>query len=158
DELDHAIEEGRTGGRRNSNDNPIGNYRGATGHRRAVAAGFADHRRRFTGNRGFVDRGNAFDYVAVARNNVAGLAHHKVACSLLVAGKVLDFMVGVGRWDAFGACSVACLSQGYGVALPAPLGNGFEKIGKEEGKPQQNHDLKFEPDVPPAGEKIAYEN
>ena len=46
--------------------------------RGAIAAGFADNRRRFTGDRGFVHRGNALDDVAVRRNEIAGLDQHDV--------------------------------------------------------------------------------
>ena len=42
------------------------------GHRGAVAAGLADHRRRFSGDGRFVHRGHAFDDFAVAGDIVAG--------------------------------------------------------------------------------------
>ena len=46
---------------------PVGEHARAAGHRRAVAAGFANHRRRFAGDRRLVHRGDAFDDFAVAR-------------------------------------------------------------------------------------------
>ena len=41
----------------------------AAGHAGAVAAGLADHGRRFAGDGRFVDRGHAFDDLAVAGNH-----------------------------------------------------------------------------------------
>ena len=58
---------------------PVGDHARAAGDRRAVAAALADDRRRFAGDRGLVDRGDAFDHLAVARDEVAGLDQHDVA-------------------------------------------------------------------------------
>ncbi len=60
----------------NANDDPVGQHARAAGDRRKVAAGFADHRRGFAGDRGFVDRRHAFDHLAIGRNRVAGLDQH----------------------------------------------------------------------------------
>ena len=46
--------------------------RGAAGHRRAVAAGFANHGRRFAGNGRFIDGSDALDDLAIAGNELAG--------------------------------------------------------------------------------------
>jgi hypothetical protein len=79
DQPDHAIEEGRAGRGGDAHADPVGQHLRAAGHRGAVAAGFADDRRRFAGDRRFVDRGHALDHFAVRRNDVAGFDQHDVA-------------------------------------------------------------------------------
>ena len=51
-----------------AHDDPVGQHARAAGHRREVAAGLADDRRRFAGDRALVDRGDAFDDLAVERD------------------------------------------------------------------------------------------
>ena len=51
----------------------------AAGDRAAVAATLANDRRRFAGDRGFIDARDAFNHVAVRGNDVAGFADHEVA-------------------------------------------------------------------------------
>src|SRR5882757_8328522 len=43
-----------------------------------VTAGLADHRSGLSGDGGLVDAGDAFDHIAVAGDQVPGLAHHAV--------------------------------------------------------------------------------
>ena len=79
DERDHAVEErlARIGG--DPHDDPVRQHLRAAGHRRAIAAGLADHRRGLAGDRRFVDAGDAFDDLAVARNHLPGLDANDVA-------------------------------------------------------------------------------
>jgi hypothetical protein len=65
DHGDHAVDEGLAGIDGDAHDQPVGQHARAAGHGREVAAGFADHRRRFAGDGAFVDRGHAFDDLAV---------------------------------------------------------------------------------------------
>ena len=51
-------------------DDPIRQDLGAAGDRRAIAAGFADHRRRLAGDRRLVDRRDALDDLAVAGDHL----------------------------------------------------------------------------------------
>ena len=62
-----------------AHDDPVGQHPRAAGDRAAVAARLADDRGRLAGDRRLVDRGDALHDVAVARDQVAGLAHHQVA-------------------------------------------------------------------------------
>ena len=73
DQPDHAVEEGRARRRGDAHLDPVGQHLRAAGHGRAVAAGLADDRRRFAGDRRLVDRGDALDHLAVGRDDVAGL-------------------------------------------------------------------------------------
>ena len=76
DQRDHAIEECLAGIGRDLDLDLIGEHARAAGHRRAVASGFANHWRRFAGDRGLVHRGDAFDDLAVAGNEFAGGNRH----------------------------------------------------------------------------------
>ena len=78
-QLDHAIEEGRAGRRGDAHADPVGQHLRAAGDGRAVAARLADDRSRFTGDRRFVDRSDAFDDLAVGRDQIAGFDQDNVA-------------------------------------------------------------------------------
>ncbi len=54
-------------------EQPVREHPGAAGDRGEVAARLADHRRGLAGDRAFVDRGHAFDHLAVGRDQLAGL-------------------------------------------------------------------------------------
>ena len=81
--FDHARSCGRGRSRPGSaviaHDQPVGEHARAAGHGAAVAAALADHRRALAGDRALVDRGDAFDDLAVARDDVAGLDQDDVA-------------------------------------------------------------------------------
>ena len=79
DQGDHAIQERLAGAGRDLDDDAVGQDARAAGHAGAVAAGLADDRGRLAGDRRFVDRGHAFDDLAVAGNDLAGLDDHPVA-------------------------------------------------------------------------------
>ena len=64
-QLDHAVDEGRALRRGDADADPVRQHLSAAGHRRAVAAGFADHGRGFAGDRGLVDGGDAFDHFTI---------------------------------------------------------------------------------------------
>ena len=84
DHRDHAVEEGLARVDGDAHDEPVGQHARAAGDGREVAARFADHRRRFAGDGALVDRGHAFDHLAVERDHVAGLDQHDVALAQLV--------------------------------------------------------------------------
>ena len=65
----------------------------AAGDAGAVAARFANDRRRFAGNRRLIDRGDAFDNLAVAWDDLAGLDHDAVAGSQRRRRDLLDRVV-----------------------------------------------------------------
>ena len=99
---------------------------------------------RFAGDRRFVDRGDAFDHVAVARDQVAGLDQHDVAglqrdgrhrapgCAF-VRSPWLRKQLGLG----FGLAA----AQGRRLRLAAAFGHGFGEIGEEHSEPQPEDDL-----------------
>ena len=79
DQRDHPVDEGRARRGGDADLDLVGEHRRAAGHRRAVAAGLADDGSGFAGDRGFVDRGEALDDLAVAGDDVAGFDQHDVA-------------------------------------------------------------------------------
>ena len=84
DHRDHAVDEGLARIDGHAHDDPVRQHARAAGHGREVAAGFADHRRRFAGDGALVDRGHAVDHLAVGRDDVAGLDQHDVALAQVV--------------------------------------------------------------------------
>ena len=71
---------------RHAHHDPVGQHARAAGDGREVAARFADHRRRFAGDGALVDRGHAFDDLAVGGHGVAGLDQDHVALAQLARG------------------------------------------------------------------------
>ncbi len=157
DQPDHAVEEGRAGRRGDAHADPVGQHLGAAGHRRAVAAGLADDRRRFTGDRGFVDRGHAFDDFAVGRDHVAGFDQDNVADFQPGRGHELEILP-VRAVEQFGLGLAALPAQGVGLRLAAAFGDGLGEVGEQHGEPQPQDDLKLEQDVSAARHQIADQN
>ena len=162
DQRDHAVEEGRALRRGDADLEPVGGDARAAGDGRAVAAAFADDRRRFAGDRGFVDRGDAFDHLAVARDTVAGLDQHDIA---LLAVRRRDHARTVAARSfarplrhGLGAHA----AQRVGLRLAAAFGDRLGEIGEQHGEPQPQRDLAREQRVgadhrAAAGEEVAQE-
>ena len=141
DQPDHAVEEGRARRRGDAHADPVGQHLRAAGDRGAVAAGFADHRRGFAGDGGFVDRGHALDHLAVGGNDVAGLDQHDIADLQARSPAPAESSAVVGPVSSLAWVSVRCLAQRVGLRLAAALGDGFGEIGEQHGEPQPEDDL-----------------
>ncbi len=76
---------------RDAHDEPVGQHARAAGDRREVAAGLADHRRRFAGDRALVDRRDAFDRPRrrPARSSPASTRYDVALAQLAFAGTTL---------------------------------------------------------------------
>ena len=135
DQLDHAIEKGRAGRRRDAHANPIGEHLRAAGDRRAVTAQFTDDRSQLARDGGLVDRGYALDDLAVRRNGVAGLNQNHVADLQTGARDQLEVLP-VGTAQKFGLRFRPCLAQRSRLRLAAPFGDGFGEVGKQHREPQ----------------------
>ena len=108
---------------------PVGDDAGAAGDGRAVAAGFADHRRGFAGDRGFVDRGDALDDLAVGRDDVAGLDQHDVARPEVAARAGLGMSRRPRIDQPLGArFRSACARSVSARALPRPSASASAKL------------------------------
>ena len=131
------------GGCGNAHLDPVGKHLGAAGHRRAVAAGFADDRRGFAGDRRLVDRGDAFDHLAVGRDDFAGLDRHEIAD--LEAGGRHDLVarLAVGR-EQLGGGFRSRAAQFIGLRLAAAFRDCLREIGEEHREPQPDDDVQGE--------------
>ena len=117
---------------------PVGHHLGVAGHRRAIAAGLADHRRRFAGDGGLVDRRHPFDDFAVAGNHLAGLDPYHVALAQAAGSDALETAVGA---PLIGGEALAAGLETVRAGLATPLGERFGEIGEEHGEPQPEGDL-----------------
>ena len=79
DHRDHAVEEALARIAGDAHDQPVGQHPRAAGDGTAIAAGFADDRCGFTGDRTFVDVAAPFDDFAVAGNLFAGFDQDEMA-------------------------------------------------------------------------------
>ena len=136
----------------------IGKNRGAAGHRRPIAPGFADHGRGFAGDRRFVDRGDAFENLAVAGNDLAGLDQNDIVQlevervhDLNAAVQVVRIGIALGRGVGAG------LAQRVRLRLAAPLGDRLGEIGEQHREPQPGGDLPGKSRMPIVCEQVAHE-
>src|SRR5262245_39936222 len=78
DERDHPVQEGLTWIGGDPDNELVREHLGAAGNGGAVAAGLANDRGRLSGNRRLVDRCDAFDDLAVARDYVTRSTEHHI--------------------------------------------------------------------------------
>ena len=133
DQGDHAVEERVPGARGDLHDDAVGKDARAAGHAGAVAAGLANHGGRFAGDRRFVDRGHAFDDLAVAGNHFAGDDLDHVA-------RVQDGRnrrPPCRRRGRIRRAGVAArLPQGVGLGFAAGFGDRRGEIGEQQRRDQ----------------------
>ena len=152
---DHPVEEGRAGGGGDADLDPIRQHPRAAGDRRAVAAALADDGRGFAGDGGFIDRGHAFDHIAVAGDHVPRLDQHQIALLEIEGGDHLELPRGrSGAGEALGLGLGAGPAQILGLGLAPPLGHRLGEIGEDHGEPEPEDDLGGEADPAMAGEDV----
>ena len=158
DEPDHAVEEGgaRRGG--DAHAYPVGKHLRAAGDGRAIAAEFANDRRRFPSDGGFVDRSHALDHLSVGRNDVAGFNQHDVIDLELRRGNQPIALRIVRAGYQLGLGFGALPPQRFGLSLAPTLGDRFGEVGEQHREPQPQDDLEFETDVFAAGREITDQN
>ena len=100
---------------------------GAAGHCRTIAARFADDRRRFTSNRALVHRRDAFDDVAVGRNDLAGRYAYVSPFRRDGAGTISSKPSASSR---FAVVSVLARRGVSACALPRPSAIASAKLAK----------------------------
>jgi hypothetical protein len=110
--------------------------------------------RRFAGNGGLVDRGDAFDHLAVGGDHVGRLDQHDIADLEVHAGHQAIALV-VGPGQELGLRLRARAPQGLGLRLAAPLGDGLGEVREQHREPQPEDDLDLEQQVRAAGHQIA---
>ena len=120
-----------------ADDDAVGQDAGAAGDAGAVAAGLADHRGRFAGDGRLVDGGHAFDDLAVAGDDLAGLDDDAVAVAAARSRRVsLDRDRPLPSSAGRPAVSLARLAQGVGLGLAAGLGQGRGEVGEQHRQKQ----------------------
>ncbi len=100
----------------------------AAGHGAAVTATFPNNRRRFAGDRGFIDARDSFDHIAIGRNDVARFANNDVA------------LLQDRRWERFLHCHYATGAPSFpcaiwrnaaACALPRPSATASAKLANK---------------------------
>ena len=140
-QLDHPVQERFARIRRDAHLDFIRQYARAAGHRRAIAARFANHRRRLSGDRGFVHRGDSLNHFAVPGNEFRRRYHHHVAQPQLRTGHRFDRAIrAYSPRNRFRPRP----PQRLGLGFPAPLRHRFRKIREQHGEPQPHRNLQRE--------------
>ena len=117
----------------------------------------ADHRRGLAGDRRLVHRGDAFDHVAVAGDQVAGLHQDDVA--LLQVWRRHHLIIrGVRRSEPLGLRLGARLAQRRRLRLAAAFRHRLGEVGEQHGQPQPDDDLEGEAEMSAAGPEVAQED
>ena len=157
DQRDHAVEEGRALRRGDAHLQPIGDDERAAGDRRAIAARLTDDRRRFAGDRRFIDRGHALDHFAVGGNEIARLDQNDLSRPKLACRSRHDqplFRID----DELGHGLLARPTQGCRLCFTATFGHGLGEIGEQHGEPQPDDDLELEAEMLASRDEIADKN
>ena len=123
-----------------AHDEPVGEHARAAGHRGEVAARLADHRRRLARDRALVDRGDAFDDLAVERHDVAGLDQHDGAFLQLVGLLRVPRRAVLGRAQHLGDDLLLHAAQARRLRLAAAFGERLGEVGEEHREPQPDGD------------------
>ena len=142
DQRDHPVEEALPRIDRHAHPDAVGDDARTRGHRRPVAARLADHRRAFAGDRGFVDRGDAGDHLAVGRDQVARLDQHDVADRQAAAGDQFPAVGNTGQ--QLGAQFRLGIAQARGLRLAAPFRQRLGEGAEQDGQPQPDDELELE--------------
>ena len=106
---------------------------GAAGHRRAVAAGLADDRRRLAGDGRLVDRADALDHLAVGGDHLARDHLDHVVALQLGRRHVLELAV---QRLAVGDRGRAGGAQGVRLGLATALGDRLGEVCEQHRQPQ----------------------
>ena len=141
DERDHAIEKAVAFVHRYANDDAIAQHARAAGDGAAIAAAFANDRRRFAGDGRFIDARDAFDDIAVGRNDIAGFANDGVA--FLQIG-CRNFLFAARCASRRAIVVVRCFAQRGGLRLAATFRHRFREVGKEHREPEPERELQNE--------------
>ena len=147
DQFDHAVHERLAGVGGHADRDLVGEHLGAAGDGRAVAAGLADHGGRFAGDGRFVDRGGAFDDLAVGGNHLADRHDEHVAFPQRFRFPPDERAV---RIAPLGTGLGAAPAERFGLGLAAAFGHGLGKVREDHREPQPDGDLQDERALPNA--------
>jgi hypothetical protein len=141
DEADHPVEEGLAGIGGDADQDPVGEDGRAPGDRAAVAARFPDDRRRLTGDGRLVDRGDALDHLAIARDHLSRLHHHDVP---LAEGRGRDLLL-LAVHQPPRSDVASHLPERVRLRLAPPLGHRLGEVGEDHREPEPQAHREGEP-------------
>jgi hypothetical protein len=144
DHPDHAVEErlARVGG--DLHDEPVGEQARPAGDRAEVAARLADHRCGLAGDRALVDRADAFDDLAVRRDEVAGLDQHDVAAAQHRARNLRPVLAPARLRQLLRHHLPARATQARRLRLRAALSDRLGEVGEQHGEPEPDRHVQDE--------------
>ena len=145
---DHAVQEGIARFRRDADDDAVADHAGAPRYGAAVSPAFTDDRGGFPGNGGFVHAGDAFNHLAVKRNDVPGLAQHFLPLAQLGNG---DYFLRPLVRQQTGVHIDAHFFQGVRLGLSTAFRQCFRKVGEQDGEPEPERDLQGKAERLPGG-------
>ena len=133
DQGNHPIKKGLARRRRDIHDDPIRYDKRTAGDTGAISAGLANHRSRLACDRRLVDRRDSFDYLTVARNDLARRYYDSVAG--LELGRA-DLLHNAHAFEPVCWSLAARLAQRLGLRLAACLGKRSCNVGEEHREEQ----------------------
>ncbi len=158
DQRDHPVDEGRAGRGGDLHLDEVGQHRRSAGDSRSIAAGLANDGRGLAGDRRFIDRGDAFEDLAVAGNDLARFDQNDIAKAKIERVDAFDDAAEILRIDiALGAGVAAGAAQSVGLRLAAPFGDGLGEIGEQHREPKPGGDLARKQGRPVVGHEVADE-
>ena len=135
---DHAVEKRFAGIGSDLDLDLIRQHSRAAGDRAAVAAGFANDRRAFARDDGFIDGRDAFDHVAIAGDQVARVADDDIAGAQHGRTGLFDL---AGRRHAFRQSVGLRLAQAVGLSFAARFRHRFGEVREQHREPEPQRDL-----------------
>ena len=148
------VEPGRGG---DAHLDPVGEHLRAAGDGRAVAAGLADDRRGFAGDRRLVDRGDALDHLAVG--GIRSPASTSTTSPALRLGRRHELVVLACRRGraAWPRSRCACSRSASACALPRPSATASAKLANSTVNQSQRMIWNEKPRLPPPVDEVADE-
>ena len=129
---DHTIQERFARIGRNLDFDLIRQHLCATRYGAAVSARLANDRGAFSGDDGFIDAGNAFDYFAIAGDEVAGFDRDHIAGAQRGGRYHLEATI---RQNLMCYCIGLGFAQCIGLSFAARLCHGLCKVRKDHCEP-----------------------
>ena len=140
DHADHPVEERFARIDVDADDDPVRQHERAAGHRVEVAARGADHRCALAGDRALVDRGHAFDDLAVAGDEIALLDQHDVALAQVRGRRRRPRGVALRLRELLRDRVLARALERGRLRLAAAFGDRLGEVGEQQRHPEPERD------------------
>jgi hypothetical protein len=120
---------------RHTHHDPVRQHARAAGDGREVAAGFADHWRRLAGDGRLVHRGNAFDDLAVGRDDFTGMNQDEVTLAQIGGRNGVPLGGGVRTLELLRPGLLLETAQAGRLRLAAAFGQRLGEVGEQYREP-----------------------